>query len=156
MGKPDCVELLGAALPVVMNAHCRDGTRRILELFDELPPSVATWSNLHLFVITLCKQRGHHSAGYRFLSEELLQNYYVQIRDDFTLFLRLGNFSKELLRKALKSASKFKSSVAVEVLVSHPYCVEHDPEDAFVPHLLEAVLAPGEQETVDAGKRFAK
>jgi hypothetical protein len=156
VARPDCVEILGAAANRLLFVADRRGMQRIMALFDAFPPGVATWHNLHTFVMSLCKQKGQHTT-LRFLGHRALDQHYQEIKQDFKRFLELGKFSEELLRNALKLASKRRSTVAVEVLVSDPYCVKHEPDDAFVPHILMTMLAPGEREvSVEAGESFAK
>lgn len=153
---PECADVLGEAVAPLVAAYDRSSMQRIMALFDAFPPDVASWNNLHNFIVHLCKQRGQNT-GLRFLGNHVLDQHYQEIKKDFKRFLELGSFSAELLTKALELASKRQSTAAVEVLISYPYCVKHTPNNAFVPHLLPALLAPGELEVAkEAGASFAK
>ena len=153
---PECADVLGKAVSPLVAAYDRSSMQRVMALFDAFPPDVASWNNLHTFIVNLCKQRGQNT-GLRFLGNHVLDQHYQEIKKDFKRFLELGSFSAELLTKALELASKRQSTAAVEVLISDPYCVKHTSNNAFVPHLLPALLAPGELEVVkEAGASFAK
>ena len=68
------------------------------------------------------------------------------MKRDFDRVLQFGDWTDAHKRQALACASRIKSGLAVQILVSAPYEVElpHDPEDPFVRHIFDATYAPDE------------
>ena len=88
------------------------------------------------------------------MGESALRAHNMEMKSDFKLLLKLGNYSDELLQRALKQASKRESPVAVEVLVAAPYNVRHEHDDAFAHGIVQEMLKPDEETVVDVGKTF--
>lgn len=150
VAKVEYAQLLVEALHKLINGKHRDSTRRVMCLFDALPLEAATYEYLHAYVFNLVK-RLHANT---WLGQDMLRMYNQHMKEDFVLFLKLGQFSDELLKKALTVASRRESTIAVEVLTSPPYNVVHDAADTFACHVVEAMLTPGEQVVVDRGREF--
>ena len=68
------------------------------------------------------------------------------IHTDLVRFLEAGHFKEkeheEARKSALRQASRMRSGIAVQVLVSPPYNTPMPEDDAFVRCVLDAVLAP--------------
>ena len=150
--KGEHAPLLVEALRKLIAGKHRDSTRRVMELFDKLPPAAATYEFLHAYVFNLVK-RLHANT---WLGKDMLRLYNQHMKDDFALFLKLGQFSEELLKKVLTVASRRESTIAVEVLTSPPYNVRHDADDTFAAHVVEAMFKPGEQTVAEVGEGWSK
>jgi len=152
VAKPEHADKLGVALNALLLGRHRDSVRRLMWLFDAAPPNVANWETLQLFIVTLVKR----VTSSLWLGESVQRVHNEEMKRDFRCFLKLGNFSDEMLDRALQQACKRESPQAVEVLVSPPYNVRHSHDNVFAHMVVSEMLKPDEPTVVEVAESFAK
>ena len=134
----------------------RDSLRQVLRILGRVPKSSKPQIGytLNNYIQTMCKPLGFRksmelgSAAYKVYCEE--------VKSDFESFLSMGQFSYDELKHALALASGEGHGIATAVLLGPPYNVPMPEEDQFVAHILEEVLAPGNEAARDVEKQFTK
>lgn len=152
VAKPEHADKLGAALYTLLMGRHRDSVRRLMRLFDAAPPVVARWETLQLFILNLVKR----VTSSLWLGESVQRVHNEEMKRDFRCFLELGNFSEEVLERALEQACKRESPIAVEVLVSPPYNVRHSHDNGFAHMVVSEMLKPDEPTVAKVAESFAK
>jgi len=148
------VEAMGAC---VMH-RLREGVDLILDAIVRLPDELKTARALDRFLCYLCRPWpvGKNQFGGMVANRDKIRRIWETLRMYLVCGGTVSEWDPEVLASGLKEASRIRSGVAVEVFVSKPYSVQPHPDDTFSLAVLEAVLAPGEQEVLATGERFGK
>jgi len=139
--------------------HKRESVRQLLDLLEHNAERLAQMLNekprspiLADFVMRLCDSEkiivNCSSPEYTMaqLPNSVRATMHEVIHDDLVRILKAGRYEskehEEPRKSALRQASRMRSAIAAQVLVSPPYNTPMPENDEFVRRILDAVLAP--------------
>ena len=150
--------LVVEAMEACVMHRLREAVDLILDAVVRLPDALMTQRALDRFLSYLCRPWpvGKNRFGGMVANRDKIRRIWETLRMYLVCGGTASEWDPEVLASGLKEASRIRSGVAVEVFVSKPYSVQPHPGDTFSLAVLEAVLAPGEQEVLATGERFGK
>lgn len=149
--------LVVEAMELCLRHHLRDGVDLILDAVVRLPDALKTQRALGRFLGCLCRPWPATKNQFGMVaSRDEVRAIWEVLRTYLACGGDASEWDPEVLQSGLAEASRIRSGVAVEALVSKPYSVTPPADDAFSLAVLEAVLAPGGVEARAAGERFGK
>lgn len=134
----------------------RDGVRTIVALLGT-SPSLTDYGQRQMlsdYITCMCSDTTHNMG--KIMGLEPMHAYKETVKRDLEDFLKLEQYPADALQFGLKCASKLKSGIAAEVLLSPPYNVAMLDDDPFIYNILNALLAPGSKAVVKLGESFEK
>jgi hypothetical protein len=145
-----------AAMEYLVRYRVRHGVDALIDVVAYLPEQLMTTDALCRFVRQMCVPVTNGDEMYsRAPNDDTVRICWEGLR----AYLTCGGVERwrpAVLKAGLREAWSHSSAVAVEVFLSAPWNVEPEPSDKFSLAIVAELLAPGEQEVLATGERFAK